>query len=75
MLVYDDLENTKTDRVNAIVFNLHQIKRLKFLLGHPVLLKNILVTPNKVLDITNNQMLITSVRIAHGRNSMVVLLK
>ena len=27
---YDDLENIKTDGVNAIVFNLHQIKRLKF---------------------------------------------
>ena len=25
-----DLENTKTDRVNAVVFNLNQIKRLKF---------------------------------------------
>ena len=25
-----DLENIKTDRVNAVVFNLHQIKRLKF---------------------------------------------
>ena len=27
-LEYDDLENIKTDRVNAVVFNLHQIKRL-----------------------------------------------
>ena len=35
-LKYDDLENIKTDRVNAVVFNLHQIKRLKFFLGHPV---------------------------------------
>ena len=35
-LEYDDLENIKTDRVNAVVFNLHQIKRLKFFLGHPV---------------------------------------
>ena len=26
----------KTDRVNAVVFNLHQIKRLKFFFGHPV---------------------------------------
>ena len=33
---YDDLENIKTDCVNAVVFNLHQIKRLKFLLGHLV---------------------------------------
>ena len=24
---YDDLENIKTDRVNAVVFNLYQIKR------------------------------------------------
>ena len=29
-LEYDDLENIKTDRVSAVVFNLHQIKRLKF---------------------------------------------
>ena len=29
-LEYDDLENIKTDLVNAVVFNLHQIKRLKF---------------------------------------------
>ena len=29
-LEYDDLENIKTDCVNAVVFNLHQIKRLKF---------------------------------------------
>ena len=35
-LEYDDLENIKTDRVNAVVYNLHQIKRLKFFLGHPV---------------------------------------
>ena len=35
-LEYDDLENIKTDRVNVVVFNLHQIKRLKFFLGHPV---------------------------------------
>ena len=35
-LEYDDLENIKTDRVNAFVFNLHQIKRLKFF-GTPVI--------------------------------------
>ena len=29
-LEYDDLENIKIDRVNKVVFNLHQIKRLKF---------------------------------------------
>ena len=29
-LKYDDVENIKTDRVNAVVFNLYQIKRLKF---------------------------------------------
>ena len=32
-LEYDDLENIKIDRVSAVVFNLHQIKRLKFFLG------------------------------------------
>ena len=35
-LEYDDLENIKTDCVNTVVFYLHQIKRLKFFLGHPV---------------------------------------
>ena len=35
-LEYDDLENIKTGRVNAVVLNLHQIKRLKFFWGHPV---------------------------------------
>ena len=29
-LEYDDLENIKTDCVNTVVFNFHQIKRLKF---------------------------------------------
>ena len=29
-LGYDDLENIKTDSVNTVVFNLHQIKHLKF---------------------------------------------
>ena len=28
-LEYEDLENIKTDLVNAVVFDLHQIKRLK----------------------------------------------
>ena len=35
-LEYDNLENIKTDCVNTVVFNLHQIKRLIFFLGHPV---------------------------------------
>ena len=35
-LEYEDLEKIKTDRVHAVVFNLHQIKRLKSFLGHPV---------------------------------------
>ena len=29
-LKYGDLENIKTDRVNTVVFNLHEIKQLKF---------------------------------------------
>ena len=29
-LKYDDLENIKTDRVNTVVFNLHEIKQLVF---------------------------------------------
>ena len=36
-LKYDDLENIKTDGVNIVVFNLHEIKQLKFFWGHPVL--------------------------------------
>ena len=35
-LEYVDLENIKTDCVNTVVFNLHEIKRLKFFLGHQV---------------------------------------
>ena len=29
-LKYDDSDNTKADRVNTVVFNLHQIKRRAF---------------------------------------------
>ena len=35
-LEYGNLENIKADRVNAVVLNLHQIRRLNFFLGHPV---------------------------------------
>ena len=35
-LKYDDLENIKTDRVNTVVFNLHEIKQLKYFGGYPV---------------------------------------
>ena len=35
-LKYEDSENIKADRVSTIVFNLHQIKRRAFLLGHSV---------------------------------------
>ena len=35
-LKYDNLENIKTDCVNAVVFNSHEIKQLKFFLGYPV---------------------------------------
>ena len=38
-LKYDDLENVKTDHVNTVIFNLHEIKQLKFFLGHPVVLR------------------------------------
>ena len=34
-LEYDDLEIIKTDSVNTVVFNLHQIKRLKFFFRTP----------------------------------------
>ena len=34
-LEYHDLENIKTDRVNAVVSILRQIKRLKFFWGTP----------------------------------------
>ena len=35
-LKYEDSENVKADHVNTVVFNLHQIKRRAFFLGHPV---------------------------------------
>ena len=35
MLEYDNLENIKADRVNRVVFNLHQIKQSKFFFGTP----------------------------------------
>ena len=47
MLKYEDSENVKSDRVNTVVFNLHQIKRRALFLfslwgGHP----HIKVSPN-----------------------------
>ena len=38
MLKYEDSENIKADRVSTVVFNLHQIKRRAFFLGHPVVI-------------------------------------
>ena len=35
-LKYEESENIKADRVNAVVFNSHQIKQGDLLLGHPV---------------------------------------
>ena len=35
-LKYEDLENIKADLVSTVVFNLYQIKRRAFFLGHPV---------------------------------------
>ena len=32
---YDNLKNIKTGRVNSVVFNLYQIKQLKFFFGTP----------------------------------------
>ena len=43
-LQYEDSENVKADRVNTVVFNLHQIKHLGFFLGHPVCLQDIIRT-------------------------------
>ena len=37
-LKYGNLKDIETDRVNTVVFNLHQIKQLKFALGHLVVL-------------------------------------
>ena len=34
---YEDSENLKADRADAIIFNLHQIKHRAFSLGHSVL--------------------------------------
>ena len=33
--MYGDLENIKADRVNTVVFNLHEIKQFKFFFGTP----------------------------------------
>ena len=46
---YDDLENIKTDRVNAVVFILHQIKCLRAFLGHLVLV-GVLLGVNRKYD-------------------------
>ena len=35
---HEDLKNLKTDSVSTVVFNLHQIKRRAFFMGHPVFL-------------------------------------
>ena len=40
-LKYEDSENMTADRVNIVVFNLHQIKRRAFFLGH--------MTPDTIL--------------------------
>ena len=34
-LKYDESDNIKTDRVNTVVFNLHQIKHQAFFIGTP----------------------------------------
>ena len=33
---YENSENIKRDRVSTVIFNLHQIKRGAFFMGHPV---------------------------------------
>ena len=35
-LKYDNLENIKTDRVNTVIFNLHEIKQVK-IFGTPII--------------------------------------
>ena len=35
-LKYEDSKNIKSDRINTVIFNLDQIKRRAFSLGHPV---------------------------------------
>ena len=35
-LKHEDLENIKTDCVSTVIFNLHQIKRRAFFMGHAV---------------------------------------
>ena len=39
-LTYEDSGNIKSDCVSTVVFNLHQIKRRAFFLGHPVYSEN-----------------------------------
>ena len=45
-LKYEDSENIKTDRVSMVVFNLHQIKRRGFFMGHPVVWRGSLKSVN-----------------------------
>ena len=47
-LKYEDSKNIKADRVNTVVFNLHQIKRWTFFLGHPA---HILTCTDDMLDL------------------------
>ena len=35
-LKYKNSENIKSDLLNKVIFNLHQVKRWVFFLGHPV---------------------------------------
>ena len=48
-LEYDNLENIKTDCVNIVVFNFHQIKRLKFFFGSPGLIVQLNQTTMRAL--------------------------
>ena len=42
-LKYENSKAIKADRVNTVVFTLHQIKRRTFFVGHPVQLVNSLI--------------------------------
>ena len=42
-LKYDNLENIKADRVNTVVFNLPEIRQLKFFFGTPGIFQKVIL--------------------------------
>ena len=53
-LKYEDSQNIKADSVNRIVFNLHQIKRQAFFMGHPVVYRELRTNCFRLVAILSN---------------------